>query len=246
MAFAELAQDLGSVRDRIQAEASGKGIALFVSDDWDALVDLNARSREGWFPLLPRPSSAPCFWVGAIDSAGEVVATHGVVLLDCSSRSFGERVVDLSAFHDPGQAPPEEWAFCASGAAQETRGKVAWIVAGWNRPDWRGRGLFHLLGVLARLVAWERYRPRWVVGLVDPETVPVWARRCAGRALVEHRASILYHQQGIGRLPLHLMRWSRAAVLQDLGGMGRAVPAGQAREMNRAPPDLSGAPCRVA
>ncbi len=209
---------LETARDRLNAAAAAKGVTLFVSDDWPTLAALNERHRAGWYSLLPKPASAPCFWVGAVDAAGEVAVTHGVVLVDCTARSFGERVTDLSLFHDAGQAPAEEWAFCASGAALETRGAVAWIVAGWNRPDWRGRGLFHLLGAVARLVAWQRYRPRWVIGLVDPETVPVWAGRCTGWALLERRASILYHQQGIGRLPLHFMRWGRSAVLLDLEG----------------------------
>jgi hypothetical protein len=216
MTSTPLARGLHATRARLCAAALERDITLFVSTDWGALVALNERYRDVWFELLPKPTSAPCFWIGASDAAGKVVATHGVVLIDCTARSFGERIVDLSAFHDPGQAPPDEWGFCASGAALETRGAVAWIVAGWNRPDWRGQGLFHLLGAVARLVAWERYRPRWVVGLVDPETVPVWAGRCASRALLERRASLLYHQKGVGRLPLHFMRWSRAAVLFDL------------------------------
>lgn len=210
------AATLSAARDALCADSISKGVTLIMSDDWAELEALNGRHRDGWFPLLPRPADASAFWIGAADADGEIVATHGVVLLDCVGTSIGERISDLSAFHAYGAAPVGEWAFCASGPALETSGTVAWIVAGWNRPDWRGRGLFHLLGAVARLVAMDRWSPRWMVGLVDPETVPVWSRRCAGRALLEPRPAVLYHQDGVGRLPLHFMRWSREAIILDL------------------------------
>ncbi|WP_377810860.1 hypothetical protein ABNQ38_29400 [Azospirillum sp. A29] len=213
---------LRAARDALCAVGLASGVTLVLIEEWEVLAELNARHRGNWFPLLPRPAAAPSFWVAAVDADGEFVATHGVVLLDCSAASFGARVGDLTAFHDPGAAPVGEFGFCASPAAHETRGAVAWIVAGWNRPDWRGRGLFHLLGAVARLVALDRWSPRWVVGLVDPETVPVWARRCAGRALLEPLPAVLYQQAGVGRLPLHFMRWSRPAVLLDLQEAARA------------------------
>ncbi|WP_143271956.1 hypothetical protein [Azospirillum brasilense] len=89
-------------------------------------------------------------------------------------------------------------------------------MAGWTRPDWRGVGLFHRLGELVRLIALARWNLKWVVGLVDPETVPVWSGQGGGRRRLEERPGILYHQSGVGRLPLHLMRWSRAAVALEL------------------------------
>lgn len=213
---------LRAARDALCAAGLAISITLVLVEEWEALERLNARHRGDWFPLLPRPAAAPSFCVAAVDADGEFVATHGVVLLDCSATSFGARVEDLTAFHDPGAAPSEEFGFCASPAAHETRGAVAWIVAGWNRPDWRGRGLFHLLGAVARLVALDRWSPRWVVGLVDLETVPVWERRCADWALLEPLPAVLYQQAGVGRLPLHFMRWSRPAVLLDLQGAARA------------------------
>ncbi|WP_434617466.1 hypothetical protein [Azospirillum sp. B2RO_4] len=219
------AEVLKAARDALCASALAAGVTPVLVKEWEALERLNARHRANWFPLLPRPAVAPSFWVAAVDADGEFAATHGVVLVDCSAVSFGARVGDLTAFHDPGAAPSDEWAFCASPSAHDTRGAVAWIVAGWNRPDWRGRGLFHLLGAVARLVALDRWSPRWVVGLVDPETVPVWERRCAGRALLEPLPAVLYQQAGIGRLPLHFMRWSRDAVVLDLKEAARRVLA---------------------
>lgn len=212
---------LAAARDALCAAARGAGVTLALVEDWGDLVALNARHRDGWFPLLPKPASAPAFWIAAVDGGGEVVGTHGVVRLDCSSSSFGARVGDLTAFHDPGQATATEWGFCASEAAADTLGVVAWIVAGWTAPAWRGRGLFHGLGAVARLVALERWNPKWTVGLVDPETTPLWSRRGAGRRRLESRPAILYQQDGVGRLPLHFMRWSREAVVLDLKDTAR-------------------------
>ncbi|MFC5359063.1 hypothetical protein [Azospirillum himalayense] len=211
---------LGSARDRLCGDLVARGATPILCESWPDLQALNARHRESWFPMLPKPASAPAFWLGLVDSEGEVVATHAVVLVDCASSSFGERLGDMSALHDPGSAPADEWAFVASEAAHDTRGSVAWIVAGWTRPDWRGASLFHRLGELVRLVALARWNPKWVVGLVDPETVPVWSGRGGGRRRLEERPGILYHQNGVGRLPLHFMRLSRHAVYMDLGICG--------------------------
>ena len=213
-----LAPALVAARDALCAAALARGVTLVLCESWESLELLNRLHRDSWFPLLPRPASAPSFWVAAVDADGEVVGTHGVVLLDCAAASFGDRLADLSAFHDPGAVPADEWAFVASEAAHDTFGSVAWIVAGWTRPDWRGRGLFHDLGAAARLAAMARWNPKWVAGLVDPEAMPVWDGRGAGRRRLESRPGILYHQAGVGRLPLHFMRWSRPAVLLDLQG----------------------------
>ena len=212
-----LAPALRGARDRLCGDLVPCGATPILCESWEALQGLNALHRGDWFPLLPKPPSAPAFWLGLVDGEGEVIATHGVVLLDCTAFSFGARLADLSALHDPGSAPADEWAFVASEAAHDTCGTVAWIVAGWTRPDWRGAGLFHRLGELVRLVALARWNPKWVVGLVDPETVPVWSGRGGGRRRLEERPGILYHQNGVGRLPLHLMRWGRHAVYMDLG-----------------------------
>mgnify|MGYP001220150257 FL=1 len=212
-----LAPALSAARDRLCADLLAKSVTPVLCESWEELQALNARHRNSWFELLPKPASAPAFWLGLVDGEGEVVATHAAVLVDCTSAPFGARLNNLAIFHAPGAAPEEEWAFCASEAAHDTAGTVAWIVAGWTRPDWRGAGLFHRLGALVRLVATARWNPKWVVGLVDPDTVPVWQGRGAGRRRLEKRPGILYHQNGVGRVPLHFMRWSRPAVMLDLG-----------------------------
>ncbi|WP_454016976.1 hypothetical protein [Azospirillum sp. Marseille-Q6669] len=111
-----LAPALGAARDRLCAELVTRGVTPILCDSWPDMQALNAQHRDSWFPLLPKPSSAPAFWLGLVDGAGEVVATHAVVLLDCTAFSFGAPLADLSALHDPGSAPADEWAFVASKA----------------------------------------------------------------------------------------------------------------------------------
>ena len=192
-----------------------KGLSLRLSDSWQELQDVNERNANSWFPLLPRPTGSTAHWIAAHDADGQIVATQGAVLLDCSSTSFGERLADLTAFHAPNTAPAGEWCFCASDPSFETRGQVAFVVAGWIHPGWRGHGLFHPMAALMRYICWMRWEVNWWAGLVDPETVPVWQVAGAGRRRLDPRPTILYHQTGVGRLPLHLLRFSRAGVTLD-------------------------------
>lgn len=83
---------LRAARDALCAAGLAAGVTLVLVEEWEALEWLNARHRGNWFPLLPRPAASPSFWVAAVDADGEFVATHGVVLLDCSAASFGARV----------------------------------------------------------------------------------------------------------------------------------------------------------
>ncbi|MBK3798654.1 hypothetical protein GAY33_05310 [Azospirillum brasilense] len=214
-----LPDSLAAGRRALAASLHNRGVELSFSDDWHGLEAVNSRNRNSWFELLPRPATAPAFWLAARDARGEVVGTQGAVFLDCAVSSFGQRLGDLSAFHDPGTQPPadREWCFCASDAAFDTVGRVAFVVAGWVRPDWRGKGLFHPMAALMRIACWHRWDVSWWAGLVDPETIPVWNARGSGKRRLEPRPTILYHQNGVGRLPLHLLRFSRPAVILDAG-----------------------------
>ncbi|MCW2244742.1 hypothetical protein M2352_000333 [Azospirillum fermentarium] len=212
---------LQSARDALCADTLADGTTVVLAEDWAALETLNREHAESWFPLLPRPAGAPTFWLAAVDHEGEPVAVQAAALLDCSTASLGERLEDLTAFHDPGGAPSDDWCFVASATARETHGPVALITSGWTRPDWRGRGLFHRLGRLVRLVVLERWAVRWVAGLVDPETVPQWSAAKAGHRHLDPHPTILLHQTGAGRLPLHLLRFTTASVRLDLSAHAR-------------------------
>ncbi|MBP2233138.1 hypothetical protein J2847_006473 [Azospirillum agricola] len=215
----KLPPEIAAAAAALTARLETKGVRVFLSDDWSELEALNARHANSWFPLLPHPKSARTMWVGVADDAGDVIGSYGGVLIDCGERSLGEKLGDLTVFHDAGNAPSEEWCFCASDAAFDTQGRVSWMTAGWVAPAWRGRGLFHPLGHLLRLTSWAAWDVHWFAGVVEEETVPVWNAPGAGKRRLETRPTILYQQAGVPRCPLHLCRFSRPAVTLDAGAI---------------------------
>lgn len=202
-------------RDALCAAAVARGVTPVLSTTWADLEALNRANLASWLPLMRCPAGSDLFWLGAVDSSGDVVATQGAVLVDCTAASFGDSLSDLSFFN--GQPERGERCFCASPTAFETRGWVAYVTAGWTHPDVRGRGLFPLLGRLVRLVAWMRWAPRWHVGMVSDAVASQWSEAKAGRRLLESRPTILYQNPAAGfdYPPYRLLRFCRAGVLLD-------------------------------
>jgi len=218
--FAALPPDVAAAALALTAHLETKGVTVFLSDSWSELEALNARHANSWFPLLPHPDTAATLWVGAADAAGDVVGSYGGVRIDCTDKSLGERLGDLSVFHEPGTAPAEEWCFCADDAAFETRGVVTWMTAGWTNPAWRGRGLFHPLGHLLRMTSWAAWNTNWWAGVVEEDTATtVWGAAGAGKRRLSGRPTILYQQSGVERCALHYCRFSRPGVTLDAGAL---------------------------
>lgn len=210
------AELLRAARDRLCTDAVAKGYTPVLSNTWEDLEALNRANLASWLPLMRRPAGPDWFWLGAVNGEGEVVATQGAVLVDCGGASFGERLADLSFFS--GTPAPGERCFCASPAAHLTHGRVAYVTAGWTRPDVRGRGLFHLLGRLVRLIAWARWSPSWWAGMVSDAVAPQWSEAKAGRRFLEERPTILYQNPAASfdYPPYRLLRFCRAGVLADM------------------------------
>lgn len=219
------AELLRAVRDALCAAALVRGVTPVLSTTWEDLEALNRANLGSWLPLMRRPAGLDHFWIGATDREGEVMATQGAALVDCTAASFGDRLSDLSFFS--GAPAARERCFCASPTAFETRGRVAYVTAGWTHPDARGRGLFPLLGRLVRLVAWAGWSPLWWVGMVSDAVAPQWSEAKAGRRMLEPRPTILYQnpEAGFDYPPYRLLRFCRAGVLldtQEVAGQGAA------------------------
>lgn len=214
----QLAELLGSARDVLVRRATSLGLTLCVCDDWAALEVVNQANLATWTPMLRTARSLPSFWVAAIDAAGQVVATSGCVLADCSERSFAERLQSMDlTYDDPDQKLPGEMWFVGGGStAFDVGGRVVWTVAGWNHPARRGQGLFHLMCRTARLESWVRWEARHWVGVVEPKTVHAWAPERAGRRHLDDRPTILYVQPDTPRPPLHFLHVSHTAALLGL------------------------------
>ncbi|BAI71461.1 hypothetical protein AZL_020520 [Azospirillum sp. B510] len=232
------AADLSYLRDSLSQIAAAQGLRPVVSDDWQALEALNARHRDSWFELLPKPSAVPCFWVGLTTAEDEVVAVQASILLDCRARPYAARLTDLTAFYDAGNAPPDAYCFAASPEARETRGAVAMMSSGWVHPDWRGghRDLFHMSGRINRLEAVDRWQPDYLAALVETNVSRIWTERAVGERHLDRHPTIMFHQPGEGRITLHLMRFRPAAVISDLARRASSPPTewpGDARSASR-------------
>ncbi|MBP2302498.1 hypothetical protein J2850_005237 [Azospirillum picis] len=219
---------ISSMRASLTAVAAKHQLRPVISDDWYALKNLNARHRDAWFELLPKPAEAPCFWVGLVTAAGQVVAVQASILLDCRTRTYAARLTDLTAFYDAGTAPADAYCFAASPEARETCGAVAMMSSGWVHPDWRGgnRDLFHLSGRFNRLEAIDRWQPDHLAALVETNVSRIWTERAVGERHLDRHPTIMFHQPGAGRLTLHLMRFQPAAVIADLQRRASSQPTG--------------------
>ncbi len=227
---------LTGARDALCARALACGITLVSCNDWPALEAINRANLTSWLPIMHRPNGTDWFWIGAADADGRIVGTQAGVLLDCTGRSLGERLSDLSFFYrDPAtERTPGEHCFCASDAAFDSFGKFCYLTAGWTHPDRRGQGLFHLVGRAVRLLAAGRWAPHWWGGLVAPETAAQWTAEKAGPLQLERRPTILYRNPAAGYEypPLRFMRISRSGFFLD---MRNAVHSWTQDRMTRPP-----------
>ncbi|HYD65546.1 hypothetical protein [Azospirillum sp.] len=222
-----LAGLLVAARDRLSAQAAGRGVTLSVEADMHALLRVNeaAVAAGSWEPILPAANPlcraltpANAFWIRGRDAAGDTVTAQAGLLYDCTARSIAERFDDMTVFYDrpAEQAPAEEWCRCTSAVARETKGWVVWTTGGWTRPDFRRRGLFAVMHRAAVLAGWLRWQPDCFTGVVDPDIVPVWDERIMGPRHLDPEPTIAYRQAGLGMLPMHFMLFRRAHMFGDL------------------------------
>jgi len=148
-----------------------------------------------------------------------VVAVQAAALFDCTALSIGERFAGMTVFYDQPErdAPAEEWCTCTSAAAHATKGRVVWTLAGWTRPDYRGRALFPLFQRVNKLVCWATWGPvDAFVSVCDPPIRPNWTEAKMGPRYMDAEPSITYRQQGLGELPMHFIAFSPAQFFGDL------------------------------
>lgn len=222
-----LAGLLAAARDRLAAQAAGRGVTLSVEADMHGLLRVNeaAVAAGSWEPVLPAANPlcrtltpANAFWIRGSDAAGEAVTAQAGLLYDCTERSIAERFDDMTVFYDrpAEQAPAEEWCRCTSAVARSTTGQVVWTNAGWTRPDFQGKGLFPICQRVNKLAAWLLWTPTVFVSVVDPDILPVWTERKMGPRHIDREPTITYNQVGLKTLPMHFVRFTRAQFFGDL------------------------------
>lgn len=103
------------------------------------------------------------FWIGCGDQTGEIIATVAGRQIEISAfietcRSYQLWYGDKIRFTEPLDIVIDHY-------DRIPAGNVAYIGAGWVRPDWRGRGMSWALTRLAHFLAVKRWTPDWVVGM---------------------------------------------------------------------------------
>lgn len=232
---------LVAARDKLLSDAAKKGIDIAISFDFFELLEINkaAVAAQTWFPMLPAtdPTARHLdrnngFWIRGTDAAGDVVTVQAASRYDCTTQSIADRLADMTVFYDDPsrRAPVGEWCAVTSPAAAATRGNVVFTCSGWTRPDYQRRGLFALFHRVNRLVCWLLWRPDYLFGLVEahPKLLAVWSEGAMGPRLLEDQAAVIYTQSGVGELPLHFMRFSRAQVFGDLADLTTTAQAAAA------------------
>lgn len=221
-----LAPFFASVQAELAGQARARGVEFVIDFDMHALLRVNeeAVAAGTWEPMLPAANPrtrqltrANAFWLRAVNPAGEWVTAQAAVSYDCTRQSIADHFNALTIFYDdPASAPAGEWCRCTSEAARATTGSVVWMVAGWTRPDYRGKGLFALAHRIGKVAAWLMWAPTSFMGVVDPEILPVWGERTMGPRLLDPVPTIHYNQVGLRELPMHFMHFPRAQFFGDL------------------------------
>jgi hypothetical protein len=212
--------------DLLSAKAQQVGVTPLISNDFNELLLVNQRARAAgtWDaiirtvdPRFRRLDASNAFWVRGVAASGDVVSVQAAALFDCFDRSFGERFEDLSLFYDDArEAPADEVASCISPVANDTRGSVVWMLAGWTRPDYRGRGLLSLLNRVGKLHSWCRWRPDCFAGVAEPDIVPTWSTRKIGDRYMDPEPCIHWNMPENGRTILHFIRWEPVHFWTDI------------------------------
>ncbi|MBI1775404.1 MAG: hypothetical protein HYR63_08660 [Proteobacteria bacterium] len=156
-------------------EADRAGVRLVFYKGTRELNQVNLANRDSWSPLNPMLEYDPDepeldrAWsiIGYADD-GSAVATAASRLVLCIDSTLKQQAESLRLFHPRRSSRPEpgerfEW-LCPS--AEHISGRVMWSAAVWHRPDYRGRGLSHVIPRLARALGHAIWGARYACGVV--------------------------------------------------------------------------------
>lgn len=199
-----------------------RGIRLRLRTDFERLAEINERNRASWPPLIPafdprhsalRIDSA--FWIEAIDSDGETVATHANRVFDWPHTMVEEELRSMRVFYaDP--AP-----HVAAGESIEVEGPTKNPITGrnvfagavWVHPRQRARGLATIVPRVSRAYAFTRWNPQTTWIIVEPKTLQLGLPRATGPFRIE--TNTVMHTWRVG-LPYILLSMTNDALVEDL------------------------------
>lgn len=153
--------------DKVAREA---GIYLRIRHDFDRLAELNDEevALGNWYPLIemldPRRSDVTrenAFWISGENEKGEIVSTNAGRIYDWRDTNLAEQAVAMMYGRDDGQPVT-----MTTEVPRTINGIVQSMGATWVRPDYRSRGLSHLLPRVGRAYGLSRWPVDWIIAFV--------------------------------------------------------------------------------
>jgi len=180
------------------------GIHLRLRTDFDALNALNRAqvALGNWFPLIDtfKPersgiSAANGFWLSGENDDGEIVCTSAARIYNWPDTNLEEQAVAMWYGRDEGQP-----VVVSTGVAKTISGVVQNMGSAWVRPDYRSRGLSHLLPRISRAYGVSRWPVDWVIAYVRKQHVDNGTAFGYGAAHFSH--GIEYPREPYGAMTL--------------------------------------------
>ncbi|MCA1371776.1 hypothetical protein I6F15_31515 [Bradyrhizobium sp. BRP14] len=160
-------------------EAARKaGIRFKMGEDFDRYLEITT-SIGGKSPTFPmfRPDCSRlepgrAFWIIGEDRSGEVAHVQALRVDDLRATNLAEHLESLKAcYADPkSQAGSGSSCVCSASTARKITGAVVYQGDVWLRGDFRGQGLPRMFSSVAFGLAWAKWSPDFIYGLV-----PTWS-----------------------------------------------------------------------
>jgi hypothetical protein len=184
--------------------ARAAGIHLRLRNDFETLAALNEEqvALGAWYPMVdtfnPQRSDVSAenaFWLSGENEKGEIVCTNAARIFYWPDTNFEEQAVAMLYGRDEGQR-----CVVTAGAAKIIGGVVQCHGATWVRPDYRSRGLSHLLPRVCRAYGPSRWPIDYVIAVIKMAHYD--SGTAFGFGAHHFSSSILYPDRNDGELVL--------------------------------------------
>lgn len=150
--------------------ARAAGIYLRVRHDFEMLAALNKEqvALGNWYPLiemfdpaLSDVSAENAYWISGENERGEIVSTNAGRIYDWTGTNLEAQAVAMMYGRDEGQP-----VVITTDVPRTITGVVQSMGATWVRPDYRSRGLSHLLPRVGRAYGLSHWPVDWIIAFV--------------------------------------------------------------------------------
>lgn len=153
------------------------GITFKMGEDFEQYLEITT-NIVGKSPTTPmfRPDCSRlepggAFWIIGEDESGKVAHVQALRVDDLRTTNLAEHLESLKAcYADPKKAGPGSSCVCRASTARKITGAVVYHGDVWLRDDFRGQGLPRIFASIAFGLAWAKWSPDFIYGLV-----PTWS-----------------------------------------------------------------------